>query len=156
MIEKLIAYYCAPVLAGIKPANLVACYKEKFPNVCKEVERLNRQLNSKDIYLEILCECEKRVLLMVYRKKVLLDYLKRKDINGLLSAFGYEKAKTVHEYIKKLKSRLRDERFPHEIGAFLGYPDHDIYGFIHHKNEGCLLTGEWKVYKNTENARKLF
>ena len=28
-----------------------------------------------------------------------------------------------------------------------GYPLHDIYGFINHKHQGCLLTGEWKVYE---------
>ena len=48
------------------------------------------------------------------------------------------------------------ENFPHEIGAFLGYPLHDIYGFIYHRDAGCILTGEWKVYEDEDGARKLF
>ena len=46
--------------------------------------------------------------------------------------------------------------FPHEIGAFLGYPAHDIYGFINHKDRGCLLVGEWRVYEDAEGAVHLF
>lgn len=31
MIENIIAYHCGPALAGIKPSNIVACYKDKLP-----------------------------------------------------------------------------------------------------------------------------
>lgn len=69
MIENIIAYHCGPALAGIKPSNIVACYKDKLPDVHESIIRLNLQLNHKDIYIEALCECEKRVLIMVYRRK---------------------------------------------------------------------------------------
>ena len=92
-----------------------------------QVKTLNEQLNKNDIYIDVLCECGERVLVMVYRKQKLCEYLQREDIKS-----------------------------PHEIGAFHGYPLHDIYGFINHKHQGCLLTGEWKVYENTEQAEKLF
>ncbi len=156
MIENIIAYYCGPALAGIKPANIVACYKDKIPDVHAIIAQLNNQLNCRDIYFEILCECEKRVLVMVYRSKVLSRYLQRGEIRSLLCSFGYEPEAVLDDDIQRLKSRLDNTNFPHEIGAFLGYPAHDIYGFIHHRNEGCLLTGEWKVYKNAEEAKKLF
>ena len=68
MIEKIIAYYCAPALAGIKPANIVSCSKSKIKNIHNCIKILNNQLNPKDIYAYILCECENRVLVMVYRK----------------------------------------------------------------------------------------
>ena len=55
-----------------------------------------------------------------------------------------------------MRIRLEDKEFPHEIGAFLGYPVQDIYGFIYHKDEGCLLVGEWRVYSNKENAKIMF
>lgn len=156
MIEKTIAYFCGPALAGIKPANIVACYKAKIPDIHKEIERLNRQLNVRDIYFEILCECEKRVLLMVYRKAVLYRYLCREDMKRLLRSFGYEMEINLKDCIQRLKTRMDGRDFPHEIGAFLGYPAHDIYGFIHHRDEGCLLTGEWKVYENPDAAKKIF
>ena len=156
MIESIIAYHCGPALAGIKPANIVACYKDKIPHVHAEIEQLNDQLNCKDIYFEILCECEKRVLVMVYRSKALSKYLQYDEIKSLLFSFGYKPNTELNDNIQKLKSRLDNTNFPHEIGAFLGYPAHDIYGFIYHRNEGCLLTGEWKVYKDADGAKKLF
>ena len=137
MIENLIAYHCGPALAGIKPANIVACYKDKIPNVHAEIERLNRQLNCRDIHLERLCECEKRVLLMVYRSQALCSYLQNDEIRALLSAFGYGEQESLKVYLDRLKTRLAEQDFPHEIGAFLGYPAHDIYGFIRHRGAGC-------------------
>ena len=59
MLEKIIAYHCAPALAGIKPANIVACYNDKIPNLRSEINRLNKEMNKRNIYFEILCECEK-------------------------------------------------------------------------------------------------
>ena len=156
MIESIIAYHCGPALAGIKPANIVACYKDKITDAHSEIERLNRELNCRDIYLEIICECEKRILLMVYRKNALAEYLSRTEIRELLCSFGYNRNAKLSDDLKRLKSRLGKSDFPHEIGAFLGYPIHDIYGFINHKNEGCILTGEWKVYKDADTAQKLF
>ena len=71
MLDNFIAYHCGPALAGIKPANIVSCQKSRIPEIHAELETMNQQLNFKDIYLEILWECEKRVLIMVYRKKLL-------------------------------------------------------------------------------------
>lgn len=156
MIEHVIAYHCGPALAGIKPSNIAACYKSKIPNIHEEIKRLNAQLNCKDIYFDILCECEKRALVMVYRRNKLCSYLQREEISELLYSFGYDREIDLEKYTDRLKSRLNKAEFPHEIGAFLGYPAHDIYGFINHKNEGCLLTGEWKVYKDADTAKKLF
>ena len=77
-------------------------------------------------------------------------------IKHFLESSGYPKEFSVDGYINFLKLRLNESGFPHEIGAFLGYPLHDIHGFINHKKDGCLLTGEWKVYADEENAKKLF
>ena len=70
--------------------------------------------------------------------------------------FGYNSQGSVEDCIDYLISRLTMEEFPHEIGAFLGYPLSDILGFINHKDDGCLYTGEWKVYSNVEKAKKMF
>lgn len=155
-MENLIAYYCGPALAGIKPANIVACDKNKFSDINAEVEKLNSQLNCKDIFFKVLCEGERKNLLIVYRSKVLEKYLVNEEIYTFLRSYGYPAEVTIDGYINYLASRLKENDFPHEIGAFLGYPLHDILGFINHKNEGCLLVGEWKVYKNADEAQKLF
>lgn len=156
MIENIIAYHCGPALAGIKPSNIASCNKGSMPDIDKDVKRLNSELNSSDIYIEILCECEKRALIAVYRKNVLKKHLHKREMRKFLCGFGYPEHGSVADYIEVLRKRLREEKFPHEIGVFLGYPLHDIHGFIYHPDEGCLLTGEWKVYKDEEEAKKLF
>ena len=136
--EYILAYHCAPAFAGIKPSNIASCSKRENPNITVQIKMLNEKLNKNDIYINVLCECGERVLLMVYRKQKLCEYLQRDDIKSFLCDNDYPK------------------EFSLMIGAFLGYPLHDIYGFINHKHQGCLLTGEWKVYENTEQAKKLF
>lgn len=153
-MERLIAYHCAPALAGIKPANIVSCEKRRFKNAAAEIARLNAQLNKKGIHFTILCECERRILLMVYRENKLSQYLQAEEIGEFLREAGYPEKFELGEYIERLQRRMGNESFPHEIGAFLGYPLCDIYGFIN--KEKCLLTGEWKVYKNAEDARLKF
>lgn len=156
MLERLLAHHCAPALTGIKPANIVACPKSRVDNIHCEIQRLNRALNGTDIYVEILCECERRVLIIAYRKPVLERHLQSRDNRAFLLQYGYSETGCLADDLGLLKTRLGCDNFPHEIGVFLGYPLHDIYGFIHHRDEGCLLTGEWKVYHNPEEAQKLF
>lgn len=160
-IEVFLAHYCAPALAGIKPANIAAYSKLTNPYILSEIEELNGILNEKDIYIEILCECPKRILIMLYRRKNLCKYLNTPQIRNLLRKYDYPEQFSLRKYLEFLKRRIASGyadtgKFPHEIGAFLGYPIHDIYGFINHRDKDCLLTGEWKVYADADNAKKLF
>lgn len=160
LLEKLIAAHCSPALAGIKPANLAACRKSDFAaegsDIHKEISQLEDKLKSKNIRIDIVCECDRRVLVMVYRKDVLDNHLKNNLNKAFLAQYGYAGAAQTDEYIEILKTRIRDDDFPHEIGVFLGYPLHDIYCFINHRDQGCLMTGEWKVYHNIDEAKRLF
>lgn len=156
MLESLLAYHCGPALAGIKPANIAACNKTRISNLHKKIKLLNEELNKTNICIEILCECNASALVIVYRKNVLEKHLQNKDVRAFLTAYGYRKDMQVNEYLNFLKERFKENGFPHEVGAFLGYPLHDVYGFINHRDKGCLLTGDWKVYKDAENAKKLF
>lgn len=155
-MEKLIAFHCAPALAGIKTANMVSIDNEKFPNLPERLEKLNSQLNKKGIKLEAICNCKRKTLVMVYRSTLLEKYLNTPEIKKLLADEGYPVQGTLEDHIEFLKTRLKNDDFPHEIGAFLGYPIEDIYGFINHKNEGLLLVGDWKVYANADEAKKKF
>ncbi len=155
-MEKLIAFHCAPALAGIKTANMVAVDNKKHPDLVKDLAKLNEQLNKRGIKLEIICHCKRKTLVMVYRPSLLEKYINSPEIKKFLINEGYPKDGTLNENIEYLKTRLKNNEFPHEIGAFLGYPIEDIYGFINHKNEGLLLTGDWKVYANADEAKKKF
>ena len=156
MLETLLAYHCAPALAGIKPANIATCRKDSYPDLKSEIARLNGELNCRDIYIEILCECENRALVMVYRRSVLEKHLQLRAAAAFLAQYGYRTGGGIDECLRFLKTRLGCDSFPHEIGVFLGYPLRDIYCFINHRDKGCLLVGEWRVYHDRENAEKLF
>ncbi len=156
MLEKSIGRICAPALAGIKPSNMLSISKDKFPNAKDELHNLNTLLNSRDIYFEILCECESRLLVVAYRKRLLLDCLHESGAMELLRSYGYAVSDRLSDYFSRLKSRMGECKFPHEIGIFLGYPLCDIYGFMEHKGDNYLLCGEWKVYDNEQAARQRF
>lgn len=156
MLEMILAQHCAPALAGIKPSNIAMCKKAECPNLHADVDKLNSQLNGSDIYIEILCECEVRALIMVYRGNVLKKHLTEAKNNAFLAGYGYSEADTIAEFLNILRNRLSCDSFPHEIGVFLGYPLRDIYSFIKHRNTGCILTGDWRVYHDAEGAKKTF
>jgi len=46
--------------------------------------------------------------------------------------------------------------FPHEIGVFLGYPLHDVIGFINNAGKNSCCCGYWKVYNEQDDARRRF
>ncbi len=142
MTEKTVGYFCGPTLAGIKPSNIVSCYKEQMPDIKEKIVSWNEKLNEKGIYFEPLCECERRILLMVYRKDNMKKILEKTEIAEFLKVYGYIDPKNLEACLCRLKQRISSCEFPHEIGVFLGYPISDIKGFINHRDEGCIFTGE--------------
>lgn len=156
MLETLIATHCGPALAGIKSASTVTVFNDKILNLEEKTKKLNKELNRKNIYIKILCKYKKSALLIVYRKTALEKRLNDENVKNFLESYGYSLAETVEQHLKILSNHLGNSEFPHEIGAFLGYPMDDVYRFINHRNKGCLLTGIWKVYSDKENAIKMF
>ena len=156
MLEKFLADYCSPAMAGIKPSNLVSCVKSRIPNAKAEIEAVNKKLGKKGICIDILCECSARLLLIVYRKEKLAQQLSRLEIADFLKDYGYTPGCTLEKALDTLRARLQEDEFPHEIGAFLGYPLEDIHGFIQSKGKNYLYVGDWKVYGDVDHAQKLF
>lgn len=75
----------------------------------------------------------------------------------LLEERGYPVGGSSERCILRLMERLRGgDRFPDEIGLFLGYPPEDVRGFIENKAAGCKCVGCWKVYGDAEAARAVF
>lgn len=104
--EYFLAHYCAPAMAGIKPANIASYKKPKNSCVLSEIEKLNLQLNKKDIYIEVLCECKERVLIILYRSKKLSEYLNTPQIKNLLRKYNYPKQYSLRKYPEFLKERI--------------------------------------------------
>lgn len=155
MLQNALAYYCTPTFAGIKPSSLFSYPRSRA--AAKEIAYYNALFCQRDIYFEILYERGERILILVYRKKLLKDSLQTMEISRLLCSYGYPAKAKLSQYLQILKERLRNaENFPHEIGAFLGYRAEDIVGFIQHKGQDCKLNGYWKVYGDAQRAREQF
>ena len=75
---------------------------------------------------------------------------------GLLEDRGYPWGDPDLCVVKLIQQLRSQEEFPHEIGLFLGYPPDDVEGFIHYGPKHSKCVGDWRVYGNEEQARRLF
>lgn len=156
MLSKLIITHCSPVLAGLKQANLFNYFTNEQDKVKSEIRELNAELNAFDIYIDILKQNDKSILIYIYRKEQLSASLNKEMIQNFLKDYGYNNFE-LDNCISILKSRIADSPcFPHEIGIFLGYPFEDVVGFIENKGLNFKLCGHWKVYCNEEYAKNCF
>ena len=74
-----------------------------------------------------------------YRPDELERYLNSPKIRSLIREYGYTDT-YLERMLDRLHSRVEDFAkrgmgFPHEIGAFLGYPADDVKGFIENRGE---------------------
>lgn len=156
-LDRLLAAYCSPTLAGIKPASLVSCDRALYPDLPQRLAQYRAAFASRDLHFEIVCACKGRFLLMVYHKAQLERRLADASVQRVLLQFGYPVGQPLAEQLKMLKRRIAlSDGFPHEIGLFLGYPIEDVVGFIRYQGRGCKLSGYWKVYGDAEAASRLF
>ncbi len=155
--DQILAHFCAPALAGLKPANLVACHWQKYPDLVSLVDIYNKNLNKLDIFFKIIYQCEQYALLLVYRQKQLSEIINSRQIKAILLGCGYPGTGEININLAYLRQRFKAKaNFPHEIGLFLGYPLADFYGFARNRGQNYLLRGHWKVYANPQRARQLF
>ena len=154
--DKLLAEYCAPTLLCEKPACLVTCLKQRFPNGKDLVSEYNKAFHEKGWALEILKETDTAYLVLVYHIDLLTKCISCKRQQEMLVQEGYADF-SCDECLHCLKQRLnRFDTFPHEIGVFLGYPVDDILAFKKHNGKNFTCSGYWKVYHNEEQAKQTF
>lgn len=156
MLEEKLVYHCSPTLCGLKPANLISLSGGNLSQLRAEITDLNRRLNEFDVYIKELFYNKTRSLILVYRHTMLEKYIHNDDIAALLLHLGYPQSLNIGECIGFLSGRIQNTpEFPHEIGAFLGYPIWDICGFMC-KKEKCKYTGYWCVYHRVDEAKRVF
>lgn len=155
-MDQYLITHCAPTLASLKSANLFTVSIKQNENVDTWVEKWNRDLNEKGVFVQVLRRREKSALIYVYRKDRVDADLRREGVWELLRAYGYTSQMT-EEALGHLKERIGESgEFPHEIGLFLGYPVGDVVGFIENQGKNCKCSGCWKVYCDECWARKQF
>lgn len=155
MYENLLIKYCSPTLASLKVANLFTYFnKEKIDGEIL-VKSWNKILLSRGIKAMVLCNKCNSSLIYVYRPKLLYKQINEPDCKNFLENLSYN-TNDLKKCLEKLKIRVREDCFPHEIGIFLGYPFEDVEGFIKNKGRNHICCGCWKVYKNKNCKEKLF
>lgn len=149
----LLAMHCAPLLKRMAVANVLTLSR-------KQALGIKGMLKNTEIECYILKADCGRVILYLYRKDILQSCLQQEDVRNFLKKYGYPD-KEIVDMLKRLSQRIRlyadgQTDFPHEIGAFLGYPLADVEGFIENRGKNYAYLGYWKVYHDVEQAVKTF
>ncbi len=144
---------CAPFLKGLKVSCVISLEKE----LCEGIDELLRDTGI--LYHRLSCS-EGKCLVLFYRPEELERYLNSPGIRSLIREYGYNDTH-LERMLERLYTRVEDFTkrgigFPHEIGAFLGYPADDVKGFIENKGKKYLMIGYWKVYGDLAKARMIF
>lgn len=152
-IETQLVLQCAPVLAGLKISNLLNVDR-------KQGALILNLLADTELSCYVLLRNGHRMTILIYHKKMLKAYLKNKRVQSFLIGEGYG-GMNLEEMLSLLAYRYQSHMekrvgFPHELGAFLGYPMEDIEGFIENNGENFLCLGYWKVYQNQQAKQELF
>lgn len=147
---KEIIQNCSPTLAGIKCAGLVSLKLTRG-----DIDRINRAFSGKGLFAETVRESCGRSVVLIYRPSQLEKLLEQSGIKAFLSKCGYEDF-SLSGVLKRLKERMREQDFPHEVGLILGYPLEDVEGFIKNGGKDFLLCGYWKVYSDAKAKKAIF
>lgn len=154
-IDGVLAFHGAPTLLGVKCANLIS-FDMCEGTMSEYLHEFADKLSDCGLTAIQLCKCRKRTLVYIYNEKMLTAWLGMPQVKQFLSEYGYTCDMSPEQKLRRLSCRMSCGSFPHEIGAFLGYPVEDIRGFISNSGKNCLLCGYWKVYENAEKARQTF
>lgn len=86
--EKKLAHFTAPTLLGIKCASLVSLSREEF-DIPAYAAAFNAQAVRGGLQMQIMCRCQKRQLVLLYRPKLLQKRLEQPEIRRFLLRYGY-------------------------------------------------------------------
>ena len=87
-LDRLLATYCSPTLAGIKPASLVSCDRNLYPDLPQRLKEYRDAFSAREIHFEIVCACSARFLLLVYSKPQLERRMADPQVQHVLRHFA--------------------------------------------------------------------
>ena len=159
--EKDLLTFASPALLGRKQANLFSISIDCLTDYRKEIDRYKKELAPLGISVEYLYCLQNRVYLLVYRKDMMLQYLRQPAVKEFLIKEGYPANIGEEESLYRTLCILRKHiiqgaEFPHEVGFFFGYPPEDVFSFIREKGQNYKLVGDWKVYGDGKAALRTF
>ena len=152
-IEMQIAFYCAPLIAGLKLSNLLMLRNG-------DLDRATDLLKRAGISYFVVAVTNGKVAVLLFDRHRLETYLWEEKVWQIFRDMGYQDhamGKILYAFRQRYEGYLlRNQEFPHEMGLLLGYPVEDVKGFIHNGGENCLYIGYWKVYENLTEKMVLF
>ena len=104
--DLLLAEHAAPVLAGMKTANLITCRREWYPNLPEMLTIYQQAFAARGVRFRILCACDYRFLLLVYRPERLLNDLASKQARVLLHRYEYPMEQGLDALLEHLSERI--------------------------------------------------
>ncbi|BCN29374.1 DUF3793 family protein [Anaeromicropila herbilytica] len=151
--ERLLAVQCAPLLIGIKISSTVILD-------VKDVDLVVKMFDRSTISYYKLYQNDEKLILLLYRKNDLITYLNKLEVRDAMIQFGYHQY-DLRNILKEFSKRyciymMNKEIFPHELGLILGYPVHDVIGFMQNQGRNSLYSGYWKVYDDLAKALLIF
>lgn len=151
-MASFLAYEIAELIDGVKPANLINISDRCQPcgrNMFHLWKRYGALLLARTgLEFKTLRSRSDNILLFIFRRSALQDLLDRRPARALLRTAGYPPLACLDANLGELRSRLDEERFPHEIGLFLGYPLKDVAAFMGLASIPFTCQGPWKIYGN--------
>lgn len=152
-VEYQLATQCAPLMAGLKPSNLLI-----IP--AYEAQTLEQVLNGTGFSCYCMTAYKEKAVFFLYRITELVVYLTEPEVQKLLLELGYDSCE-LYSLLQSVSARYGEHLrcksdFPHELGLLLGYPAVDVRGFMENQGKNCLYSGYWKVYGNLTETRHLF
>ena len=159
--EKDLLTFASPALLGRKQANLFSFSIDCLTDYRKEIDRYKKELAPLGISVEYLYCLQNRVYLLVYRKDMMLQYLRQPAVKEFLIKEGYPtnigEEESLYQTLCILRKHIiQGAEFPHEVGFFFGYPPEDVFSFIREKGQNYKLVGDWKVYGDGKAALHTF
>lgn len=151
MLCDYILQYASATLAGEKAGSLFRIPRPLWDNKEKVLPLLH-SIHLQCIPVQIY---KQSILLYIYNPYLLNIILQLPENISFLIKSGYSPFPDTSLSIL-LHNIRRNRDFPHEVGLFLGYPLHDVEGFIINQGKNCLYNKYWKVYHNVEQAKQKF
>ena len=142
-------------MCGIKPASLFSMRIDVYQDGFQKIEAWKMLYEKLGVFVIPIQKYDDRVLLFLYNKWLMPLVLGDKAVQAYLLRKGYPVYEGLEAVINALILRLLfSERFPHEIGVFLGYPLEDVAAFERNAGAGFKYSGYWKVYGNICEAKR--
>ncbi|MCC8138480.1 MAG: DUF3793 family protein [Clostridiales bacterium] len=152
-IGYVLGQQCAPVIAGVKPSNLLIVEKGNQNG-------LRHVLRGTELCTYLLHASAEKEYWLLFDPEAMQRLLEEPDKRCYLQECGY-KTDDMDQVLERLAKRFRNYKrkradFPHEMGVLFGYPLNDVRGFIENGGKNFKRSGYWKVYDDVAYADQIF